>query len=45
MLIGDKLVYIELQKTGSTQIIKILSSLPSFKNKIYDKHNPYNTIP
>ena len=45
MLIGDKLVYIELHKTGSSHITKILSSLPSFKNKIYGKHNPFHTIP
>ena len=45
MLIGDKFVYFDLQKTGSSHILKVLSTLPSIKSSIYGKHSLYNTIP
>ncbi len=45
MLISDKLVYVDLQKTGGSHILKILSGIPSLNSHIYGKRTLYHTIP
>ncbi len=45
MLINDKFVYFDLQKTGSSHMLKILSQLPSLNSTVLDKHALYHTIP
>ena len=45
MLITDELVYLELQKTGCSHTIKILSALNNKNCKIIGKHNTYDSIP
>jgi hypothetical protein len=45
MLITDRIVYIELQKTGCSHTIKILSALNNKNCKIIGKHNTYDSIP
>ena len=39
MYINEKLVYLALQKTGCTHVLKLLSSLPQTKGEIVGKHN------
>ncbi len=45
MLISDKLIYLELHKTGCSHIIKLLNSIPSINAKIVGKHNTIYQIP
>ena len=45
MLISNKLVYFDLQKTGSSHMLKVLSGLPSLNSTILGKHALYHTIP
>lgn len=44
MLITDKLIYLELQKTGCTHTLKILSELFKDNYTIVGKHNTYDAI-
>jgi len=44
MLIGDKIIYFELQKTGCSHTRDILSSIPSLNSKIIGKHNTYDSV-
>jgi uncharacterized protein YlbG (UPF0298 family) len=39
MFISDKLVYLALQKTGCTHVLKLLTSTPALPGKIIGKHN------
>lgn len=44
MFIGDKLIYLELQKTGCTHVRKLLSSIPDCKGMIQGKHNTIEEV-
>ena len=39
MFIGEKLLYLELPKTGCTHVRKLLRKMPSCKGKKFGKHN------
>lgn len=45
MFIGKHLVYLDLQKTGSTQITKVFKSIPSEEGIKYRKHITYHQLP
>lgn len=44
MIIGDNIVYLELQKTGSTYTSNILSSIPNQNWQSIGKHNTYKDV-
>lgn len=44
MLITDKIIYLELQKTGCTHTLKVLSDLFKDNYSIIGKHNRYDSI-
>lgn len=44
MFISDKIIYFELQKTGSTHTRNILKKIPSLDYKVIGKHNSYTTV-
>jgi len=39
MFINDRLLYLELHKSGCSHVLKILNSIPDFNGKIIGKHN------
>ncbi len=45
MFVGHKIVYLDLQKTGSTHIKKLLSNLPLIEGKKYRKHITFDQLP
>lgn len=45
MLIADKLIYLELHKTGSTHTLKILKELFTDQYKVIGKHNSFKEVP
>lgn len=44
MLISDKFIYFELQKTGSTHVRKVLHRVPAVQTTIIGKHNCYHEL-
>lgn len=45
MLIGEKFIYFELQKTGGTYTRRILSELPTVNSRSHGHHNTYTDLP
>lgn len=44
MFVSDKLVYLALQKTGCTHVLKMLSTTPGLNGEVIGKHNTINQI-
>lgn len=45
MFINDRLLYLELHKTGCSHVLKILQSIPGFGGKTIGKHNSIYDVP
>ncbi len=45
MVISDKVIYLELQKTGCSHVRKLLTSIPEYNGKILGKHNTIYEVP
>ena len=44
MFISDKLIYLDLQKTGCTHVRKLLGKIPSLNGSLYRKHNSLDDL-
>ncbi len=45
MFIQNKLLYLELHKTGCSHVLKVLTTIPNFNGKIIGKHNAIYDVP
>ncbi|MBS1730633.1 MAG: hypothetical protein JSS67_07620 [Bacteroidetes bacterium] len=45
MFINERLLYLELHKTGCTHVLKTLQSIPDFGGRVIGKHNAIHDVP